>query len=722
MNHVLVTTLGKNWEIVPEILGWTNPDLVDLYKHHPNRKELESLRVQYDIKPIQSLWIITTDGPEIINALDILKNWLNITASNRLRCRVVRVHGLQDLSSLTECRQMSEAIHQVVLCGTKEAGPNGSLLLSLTGGRKTMSSDMQTAAAFFGCRALVHVVGRDDKLPLFKKLQIHDFCKPLPAPIADAVTPVVVARHTPNPLMDYQETWQRPLEDFIHTNLLKALESFVFWQDYCLPIKETPLLDALEKRIQAASNLAANHASHIIQAETSANFLALYSLPPRTIQKLKQTLVGLNREPHQVEAEISLLRRLPKAELHCHLGGALTVKEMIEVASSVGENIQKYRHQLDPWLNAWRSRLNTMDPIHLSKGLNWKTLRQAVPGVPEPLPVAAFILLFESSPHVLEEMIYGTYLEEKNFVGIGYEAYEALGDLQGSALLQSEETLRATCRILGRKAREHNVLHLEVRCSPKNYSRGGLNALQVLQIIAEELTREGSQSTVLILIGSRHRDLSALQKNVALAKKVLEREDLLSQMLAGFDLAGNERVLAPAKVREAFLPLMEKCLHATIHAGETADASSVWQAVYHLNAERIGHGLTLHENPNLLERLRDRRIALEMCPSSNCQIVGFRDTHMPNTASLPHYPLLNYLKQGLRVTVNTDNPGISRTDFSTEYHRAGRLTANGLSLWDILLLIRNAFKAAFTTAPTRHKLLREAENKILQLLDIGLLP
>ncbi len=720
MTHVLITTLGRNWEIVPEILGWTNPDLVDLYQDHPNRRELESLRLQYDIKPIQSLWIITTDEPEITEALHTLRTWLGLTASNRIRCRVVRVHGLRDLSSLNECRRMSEAIHQVVFCGSREAGRAGSLVLSLTGGRKTMSSDMQAAAAFFGCRALVHVVGRDNKLPHFKKLDVHDFCKPFPAPLADAATPVVVARHAPSPLMDYQETWERPLEDCIHTSLLKALGSLALWQDYNLPINETPLLEALEKRMQEASNLAANHASRIIQAETATNFLALYSLPPRMIQRLKQTFVGVKREPHQIEAEMSLLRRLPKAELHCHLGGVLTVTEMIEVAASVGEMLQKYKSRLQPWLDAWKSRLDTMDPVRLGEGMDWKTLRQAVPGVPEPLPVAAFMLLFESSPHVLEEMIYGTYLQEKNFVGIGFEAYEALGDLQGSALLQCEETLRAACRILGRKAREHNVLHLEVRCSPKNYTRGGLSALKVLEIIAEELDRSGPQSTVLLLIGSRHRDLSALQESVALAQKVLEQESVVSRMLAGFDLAGNERVLAAEKVREVFLPLMERCLHATIHAGEIADASSVWQAVYHLNAERIGHGLTLRENPTLLERFRDRRIALEMCPSSNCQIVGFRDAHLPGSAYRPVYPLATYLKQGLRVTVNTDNPGISRTDFSTEYHRAGRLTANGLSLWDILLLIRNAFKAAFTNAPTRHALLREAENRILQGLDEGL--
>jgi len=720
MAHVLITTLGRNWEIVPEILGWTNPDLVDLYANHPSRDELRALRAQYGIQPIESLWIITTDDPAIRQALEQLKDWRHAVGTGQIRFRVVRVSGIHDLSSLAQCRRMREAIHQVVLRGSREAGAEGSLVLSLTGGRKTMSSDMQAAAAFFGCRALVHIVGREDKLGHFRKLNIQDFCKPLPPALADAATPVVVGHHAPSPLLDYPDPHEQPLWEFLQESLRTDPAPDALWVDHSLSVEDTPLLDALEERLKTASNLAANHASRIIQEETSANFLALYSLPPREIQRLKEIVVGADPAPARKNAELEFLRRLPKAELHCHLGGVLTVEEIIQVAGSVRERIEAYRPLLRPWLERWQSRLGREDPVRLGETMDWKELRRPVSDVPEPLPVAAFLLLFEPCPHLLEKMIYGRYLKGENFVGIGFDAYERLGDVQGSALLQSEETLRATCRILGRKAREHNVLHLEVRCSPKNYTRGGLSPARVLEVITEELSRSGPQSTVLLLIGSRHRDPGALRENVALAQKILANSGAASRMLVGFDLAGNETALEPAKVRDAFLPLMERCLHATIHAGETEDASSIWQAVYHLNAERIGHGLTLEGNPDLLDRVRDRRIALEMCPSSNCQIVGFRDSHLPGTASRPAYPLSTYLAEGLRVTVNTDNPGISRTDFSREYHRAGRLSPGGLSLWDLLLLIRNGFKAAFTEAPRRHQLLRDAENRILQVLDGGI--
>ncbi|MBW1800290.1 MAG: hypothetical protein JRJ85_06120 [Deltaproteobacteria bacterium] len=79
-----------------------------------------------------------------------------------------------------------------------------------------------------------------------------------------------------------------------------------------------------------------------------------------------------------------------------------------------------------------------------------------------------------------------------------------------------------------------------------------------------------------------------------------------------------------------------------------------------------------------------------------------------------------YLDEGLRVTVNTDNPGISRTDPTRELHRAARLTQGGLSLWDILILVRNGFKAAFAETPERNRLIREAEKGILDLIFQGI--
>jgi len=94
--------------------------------------------------------------------------------------------------------------------------------------------------------------------------------------------------------------------------------------------------------------------------------------------------------------------------------------------------------------------------------------------------------------------------------------------------------------------------------------------------------------------------------------------------------------------------------------------------------------------------------------------------YISETGNMPEYPLKNYLDRGLKVTVNADNPGISRTDFSRELHRAARLTPGGLSIWDILKIVRNGFKASFAAHATRNRLLREAEAEILDLIQKGI--
>lgn len=162
------------------------------------------------------------------------------------------------------------------------------------------------------------------------------------------------------------------------------------------------------------------------------------------------------------------------------------------------------------------------------------------------------------------------------------------------------------------------------------------------------------------------------------------------------------------------MPLMENCISITIHAGEGADPRNIWEAVYHLSADRIGHGLTIHENERLFRKLIDRKITIELCPSSNMQIVGYKSPDTPSVEKM--YPLKLYMDRGLSVTINTDNPGISRTTLTHEFYRAAVMTPGGLSKWDILQLIKNGFKSSFADHETRRERLLEAEAKIMKQL------
>jgi adenosine deaminase len=377
------------------------------------------------------------------------------------------------------------------------------------------------------------------------------------------------------------------------------------------------------------------------------------------------------------------------------------------------EAIRHHQKSLSGWVDEWKQKLDR-DP---DPQIDFKGLRKAVPGVPEPLCTAAFVLLFEKQPDLLDELVFGPYRNEAAFCGIGFDRYEAMGDLQGSGLLQSEASIRAACRILAKKAEKHNVNYLEVRCSPINYVSGGLDADQVARIIDSELSVSMKGEFAPIFIASRHGTMSKVHEHIELAKRLMDGDGSNFPNLRGFDLAGNEKAGSAVQMRDVFMPMMEKCLHFTIHGGEGENVRSIWEAVYHLNAERIGHGLTLKDNADLLERFRDRNIALEMCPSSNFQIVGFQDNYLTSSRKLNIYPLKEYLDKGLRVTVNTDNPGISRTDFTSELHRAARLTPDGLSIWDVLLLIRNGFKSAFCSRSLRQQMLLEAESEILNVIQ-----
>ena len=226
------------------------------------------------------------------------------------------------------------------------------------------------------------------------------------------------------------------------------------------------------------------------------------------------------------------------------------------------------------------------------------------------------------------------------------------------------------------------------------------------------------QPSVSVRITIEHNEASLVTGE--LAEQLLKQNDDVAARVRGFDLAGNEGSSKTAALREAFMPMMEKCLHITIHAGETQEVQSVWEAVYHLSAERVGHGLTLKDDSALMEKFKDRNIAIEMCPSSNFQIVGFQDRFLPSTAFRKVYPLKEYLDQGLRVTVNSDNPGISRTDFASELHKAARMTPGGLSLWEICLLIKNGFRSSFAKRQDRHAMLLKAEAEILSFIEEGL--
>ena len=191
----------------------------------------------------------------------------------------------------------------------------------------------------------------------------------------------------------------------------------------------------------------------------------------------------------------------------------------------------------------------------------------------------------------------------------------------------------------------------------------------------------------------------------------------LRDFVVGLDLAGREESGDLREIAVFLEPVFACCLPVTIHAGEGTAAEKIWQAAYHLHADRIGHGLTLVQAPKLAARFRNRNICLELCPTSNLEVVGFHDPR-PGSAGFSRkniYPLKELWNMGLPLTICTDNPGISKTTLTNEYLTASRLV-DGLTLWDALAMIKQAFSHSFLPADTRESLMKKADKIIFALV------
>lgn len=166
--------------------------------------------------------------------------------------------------------------------------------------------------------------------------------------------------------------------------------------------------------------------------------------------------------------------------------------------------------------------------------------------------------------------------------------------------------------------------------------------------------------------------------------------------VVGIDLAGDEANYPPAMFVRAVDRAREAGLGITVHAGEFTGPASIWTSIYQLGAQRIGHGIRAVEDPELLAYLREHRVTLELCPTSNLRL-GL-------VTSLAEHPMRTLLKAGVPVTVNSDDPVLLGTDLTREL--AAVQSALGLSMETVTALMRNAARAAFLP-PQRRAALEE---------------
>jgi adenosine deaminase len=174
----------------------------------------------------------------------------------------------------------------------------------------------------------------------------------------------------------------------------------------------------------------------------------------------------------------------------------------------------------------------------------------------------------------------------------------------------------------------------------------------------------------------------------------------------GFDLAGAEHGNPAKDHQEAFQLILNNNINCTVHAGEAYGPPSIAQALHYCGAHRIGHGVRLREDGDLLNYVNDHRIPIECCPSSNVQTGAVAD--------MATHPFKFYLDFGIRVTINTDNRLITETTVSKELSVVSRQF--GLDTNDIRNILVAGFKSAFLTFHDRAQLVRKAQNEMDEII------
>jgi adenosine deaminase len=332
-----------------------------------------------------------------------------------------------------------------------------------------------------------------------------------------------------------------------------------------------------------------------------------------------------------VTVPIEVCRALPKIALHDHLDGGLRPATIVEEARVVG-------HQLP-----------TDDPVELA---DW------------------FFAAADSGSLV-------RYLETFDHT---------------IAVMQTAAQLRRVAREFVEDQAIDGVIYAEARWAPEQHLAGGLSLVQAVEAVRDGLAEGMAECAAAgrpivarqILTSMRHGAPTTRIAELAVAYR--------RDSVCGFDIAGAEDGYPPSRFAEAFDYLKRHNFEFTIHAGEAFGLPSIWEAVQLCGASRLGHGVRLVEDigpdgtlGELAGYIRDRRIALEVCPSSNLQ-TGV-------CSSIREHPFGLLADLQFRVTVSCDNRLMSRTTLSREFALLSE--AFGYGLTDLRRFSLNAAKSAF---------------------------
>ena len=257
------------------------------------------------------------------------------------------------------------------------------------------------------------------------------------------------------------------------------------------------------------------------------------------------------------------------------------------------------------------------------------------------------------------------------------------------AVMQTREALVRVARECAEDLAADGVVYAEVRFAPELHVERGLSPDQVVEAVQEGF----AQGPPSIRVGTLLTAMRHAARSREIAELVVRHRDA---GVVGFDIAGAEAGFPPSRHLDAFQHLQRETGHFTIHAGEAFGLPSIWEALQECHADRLGHGVRIVDDISvdtdgtatlgrLAQYVRDTRIPLEMCPSSNVQTGA--------AASLAEHPIGLLRRLSFRVTVNTDNRLMSGVTLSREM--SALVDAFGYGWDDLRWLTVNAMKSSF---------------------------
>jgi adenosine deaminase len=260
------------------------------------------------------------------------------------------------------------------------------------------------------------------------------------------------------------------------------------------------------------------------------------------------------------------------------------------------------------------------------------------------------------------------------------------------SLLQSEAAIEQGMYTLCRELDAEGCIYAEIRFAPQLHLNKGLDQKKVVEAAIRGFKRSAIDGG-LILCCMRGDDNAALNETT-----VEMAREYLGKGVVALDLAGNEAGFPTDSFASLFARARELQVPFTIHAGEADCAESVRSALA-MGASRIGHGVRSIEDPALVDILAKNHIALELCPISNIQTTVFDD--------ISEYPIREFLKAGVAVTVNSDNRSVSATTARQEM----LLLKNTFALTDEeeKALLHSSVDAAFASEALKKKLHERVE-------------